>query len=107
MGAFLDQTPTRRSTSGARRLAVQLSEKPLKSSSASALISDTRREIERLKAVVAETNLLLAHSRALISSSRDLLVMLEHDRDLRSPSRNAAVGITIPLLLVPDDEMIE
>ena len=75
---------------------------------ASALISDTRREIERLKAVVEETNLLLAHSRALIASSRDLLDMLEHDRDLRIQSRNAAVGITIPpMLLVPDDEMIE
>jgi len=80
----------------------------LKSNSASALISDTRREIERLKAVVAETNLLLAHSRALISSSRDLLVMLEHGRDSRIPSRNAAVGMTIPpILLVTDDEMVE
>ena len=32
---------------------------------AASLVSDTRREIERLKAVVAETDLLLAHSRAL------------------------------------------
>jgi len=54
-----------------------------------ALILDTQREIERLKTVVAETNLLLAHSRAVISTSRHFLAMLEHDRDARILSRNA------------------
>jgi len=61
----------------------------------SSLVSDTRREIERLKAVVAETNLLLAHSRALISSTRDLLAMLEHDCDARIPNCNGAVAPTL------------
>ena len=68
------------------------------------LVSDTRREIERLKAVVAETNLLLAHSRALISRTRDLLAMLEHDRDARIPNCNAAVA---PTLLVRAGEVSE
>ena len=58
----------------------------------SSLVSESRREIERLKAVMAETNLLLAHSRALISSTWDLLAMLEHDRDARIPNCNAAVA---------------
>ena len=55
-----------------------------------ALILDTQREIERLKTVLTETNLLLAHSRELISSSRHFIAMLEHDRDARSISRSAA-----------------
>jgi hypothetical protein len=59
------------------------------------LVSDTRREIERLKAVMAETNLLVAHSRALISSTRDLLAMLEHDRDAKIPNCNAPVAPTL------------
>jgi hypothetical protein len=61
----------------------------LKASPVSALILDTQREIERLKAVVAETNLLLAHSREVVSSSMDLLAMLEHGRDPKILSRNA------------------
>jgi len=63
----------------------------------SSLVSDTRCEIERLKAVIAETNLLLAHSRALISSTRDLIIMLEHDRDARIPNCNAVIAPT-PLM---------
>jgi len=54
-----------------------------------ALILDTKREIERLKTVVAETNLLLAYSREVISTSRRFLAMLEHDRDPRIQDRNA------------------
>jgi len=70
----------------------------------SSLVSDTRREIERLKAVLAETNLLLAHSRALISSTRELLAMLEHDGDAKIPNCNSAVA---PTLLVRTGEVFE